>query len=203
MRRSGVHIHPKSTPARVTQDKATKQLTLHTEDGAAHPEFDIILMAIGRSPMVGPLNLEAAGVSVGPKGHVLTDDLQNTNVGGVYALGDVVGKVELTPMAIAAGRRLSDRLFGGATTARADYTNVPTVVFSHPVIGTCGLTEPEARKMYGEGNIRIYKSQFTNLFFGPWEIPPEDKQKTAMKVIVTGEEERVVGIHIIGMGADE
>jgi len=109
-------------------------------------------------------------------------------------------------MAIAAGRRLADRLFSGDpkhAKAKADYTGVPTVVFSHPVIGTMGLTEQEAREKYSEDELMIYKSTFVNLFYGPWKMEPSAKPKTAYKLICVGPEEKVVGMHLIGMGSDE
>ena len=82
--------------------------------------------------------------------------------------------------------------------AKADYTNVPTVVFSHPPIATCGLTEAQATEQFGADNLKVYSSTFTNLWYGPWDVQPEDKPKTAMKVICSGPEEKVVGIHMIG-----
>jgi glutathione reductase (NADPH) len=117
----------------------------------------------------------------------------------------VVGQVELTPMAIATGRRLADRLFGGPehANAKVSYDLVPTVVFSHPTIGTIGLTEDQAIEKYGESNVKVYKSKFANLYYGPWQVEPDDKPKTAMKLVCAGEEELVVGLHVIGMGADE
>jgi glutathione reductase (NADPH) len=94
------------------------------------------------------LGLDLAGVKQEEKSNYITvDDYQNTSAEGVYALGDVCGQIELTPMAIAAGRRLADRLFGGMPDAKADYHTVPTVVFSHPPIGTVGLTQDEAIKV--------------------------------------------------------
>lgn len=202
MVKAGIHYHPNSTPSKVTQDSMGK-FTLETEDGKAHESFDSILMAVGREASLAPLNLEAVGVEVTEKGHIQVDPYQNTNVEGIYALGDVCGTIELTPMAIAAGRRLSDRLFGGMTTAKADYTMVPTVVFSHPQIGTIGLTEPEAVEKYGKENLKIYNSTFTNLYYGHWPIPVDDKVKTSIKLICAGPTEKVVGLHMIGMGADE
>jgi glutathione reductase (NADPH) len=107
--------------------------------------------------------------------------------------------------AIAAGRRLADRLFGPPSynDAKVSYENVPTVVFSHPPIGTIGLTEREAIAKYGSENVTIYLSRFANLYYGPWDVCPEEKPKTAMKLVCAGSEELVVGLHVIGMGADE
>lgn len=107
--------------------------------------------------------------------------------------------------AIAAGRRLADRLFGPSSfhDAKVSYDNVPTVIFSHPPIGTIGLTEKEAIEKYGAGNIKVYRSKFSNLYYGPWQLEPKDKPKTAMKLVCAGSNELVVGLHVIGMGADE
>ena len=204
MAASGLHLHKHSTPAGVSKDEATGKLSLALASGEVHKDFDVVLMAVGRAPATTGLGLEAAGVAmVGNKGYIQADDWQNTSVPGVYALGDVCGKVELTPMAIAAGRRLADRLFGGLEGAKADYTDVATVVFSHPPLGTVGLTEAEARERYGEKEVKVYTSRFVNLFYGPMMVPPEKKPKTAMKLVCVGAEEKVVGLHVIGMGADE
>jgi glutathione reductase (NADPH) len=139
------------------------------------------------------------------KGYIMANEYSETNVDGLYALGDVVGNVELTPMAIAAGRRLADRLFGGPEFAnsKVSYDLVPTVVFSHPTIGTIGVTEQEAIAKYGEDNVKVYRSKFANLYYGPWQVEADDKPKTAMKLVCAGEDEVVVGLHVIGMGSDE
>jgi glutathione reductase (NADPH) len=130
--------------------------------------------------------------------HVSVDDYQATSVPGIYAVGDVTGRVTLTPVAIAAGRRLADRLFGGEPDARLDYENVPTVVFSHPPIGSVGLTEQAARERYGAA-VTVYTRRFTSLHYALTEHKP----KTTVKLVTTGVDERVVGIHVIGLGADE
>lgn len=144
------------------------------------------------------------GVATNEKDYIVADDYQNTSTADIFALGDVTGRVELTPMAIAAGRRLADRLFGGVDGAKADYENVPTVVFSHPTIGTCGLTEPEAVARYGREALKIYTSDFVNLFYGTFfEGNAGNKPVTKYKIICLGPEEQVVGLHLIGMGSDE
>jgi glutathione reductase (NADPH) len=119
-------------------------------------------------------------------------------VDGVYGVGDVTGRPRLTPVAIAAGRRLADRLFGGMKDRKLDYEMIPTVVFSHPTIGTVGLTESESRAKFGDA-IRVYESRFTPMYHALTRAKP----KSIMKLIVAGEEERVVGCHVFGMGADE
>ena len=101
-------------------------------------------------------------------------------------------------MAIAAGRRLSDRLFGGKVDSKLDYSNIPSVLFSHPTCGSVGLTEKEAIAKYGN-NIKIYQSRFTNMYFAM----TERKQPTIHKLICAGPEERVVGLHIVGLASDE
>jgi len=148
------------------------------------------------------LGLEELGVKLDKKGDVVVDEYQNTNVKGITSIGDVQGKALLTPVAIAAGRRLSNRLFGPEKykNDKLDYTNIPTVVFSHPTIGTVGLTEPEAREKYGDA-VKIYKSSFRALYFSM--IDEEHKEPTVYKLVCIGPEEKVVGVHIIGQGSDE
>lgn len=203
MAKTGLKLQPKATPKAVKKDPASGTLSLEVESGEVFEGFDVILMATGRGPASESLGLKEAGVELDRKGQIVVDDYQNTNIPGVYAVGDVCGKVQLTPMAIAAGRRLADRLFGGMANAKADYENVPTVVFSHPPIGTVGLTEHEAREKYGDDQIKVYTSKFVNLYYGPWRITPDEKPKTAMKIVCLGAEEKVVGLHVVGMGADE
>ncbi|CAN0185173.1 unnamed protein product [Ectocarpus sp. 6 AP-2014] len=202
MGKSGLTVRPHTTTKSVTKE-ADGTLTLTLEDGESLGGFDQVLVAAGREPILDKLGLDSAGVKT-DRGHITVDEFQNTNVEGVYAVGDACDKmVDLTPMAIAAGRRLSDRLFGGVDGAKADYNNVPTVVFSHPPIGTIGLTEEQAIKEHGEDKIKIYTSTFVNLMYGPWKIDPSEKKKSAMKMICLGEEQKVIGLHVIGEGADE
>lgn len=206
MQRQGINIYRNTNGvAKIEADATTGLKTVMLNNGEVIADIDTVLMATGRSPLIEPLNLPAASVEQDTKGYIITNEYSETNVDGLYALGDVCGKVELTPMAIAAGRRLSDRLFGGPEhqDAKVSYENVPTVVFSHPPISTVGLTEHEAGSRFGKENIKVYTSSFVNLYYGPWQVAPEDKPKTAMKLVCAGEEEKVVGIHVIGMGADE
>lgn len=163
--RVGVKIHKRSDISKIEKDEKTGQLTIHytdsTEKGTL--EVDTLIWAIGRTPEVEDLGLEQLGIKQDEKGHIITDEYQNTNVENIYSLGDVVGKLELTPVAIAAGRKLGDRLFGGEQfkTSKLDYDNVPSVVFAHPECGSVGLTEPEAISKYGEENVKIYTTSFT------------------------------------------
>jgi glutathione reductase (NADPH) len=172
------------------------------EPGRGEPlhGFDQVIWAVGRQP-VTPEGLDGAGVHRDHRGHVATDEWQATSVPGVYAIGDVTGRLELTPVAIAAGRQLAERLFNGKTAARLDYSDVPSVVFSHPPIGTVGLSEENAKQTYGD-DVKVYRAAFTNMFHAL--LPdPAHKPKTLMKLVVAGREERVVGMHVIGTGADE
>ncbi|KAG1141426.1 hypothetical protein G6F37_005867 [Rhizopus arrhizus] len=170
--------------------------------GVAHSlEVDTVLWAVGRLPNIKKLNLEAVDVQLTDKGHIAVDEYQNTSTQAIYALGDAIGKSELTPVAIAAGRKLSDRLFGGEQfkESKLDYENIPTVVFSHPTAGTVGLTEDQARERYGDENVKVYTSKFVNMYFSMLE----HKEPTAYKLVVTGPEEKVVGVHLLGRGSDE
>eukprot|EP00554_Chaetoceros_debilis_P016074 CAMPEP_0194113130 /NCGR_PEP_ID=MMETSP0150-20130528/15085_1 /TAXON_ID=122233 /ORGANISM="Chaetoceros debilis, Strain MM31A-1" /LENGTH=557 /DNA_ID=CAMNT_0038802963 /DNA_START=112 /DNA_END=1788 /DNA_ORIENTATION=+ len=206
MQRQGINIFRDTNGVeKITVDEATGLKTVILQNGEKIEEVETVLMATGRSPLVAPLNLDGAGVAQKDGGYIIADDYSATNVDGVFALGDVVGNIELTPMAIASGRRLADRLFGGPQfeNAKVSYDMVPTVVFSHPPIGTIGLSEAQAVEQYGEDNVKAYRSKFANLYYGPWQVEADDKPKTAMKLICAGEEELVVGLHVIGMGADE
>ena len=157
-----------------------------------------MLWAIGRVPNTKGLELENAGVTIDDRGFVPVDDYQRTNVDHIHALGDVTGRTALTPVAIAAGRRLADRLYGGMNDRYLDYKLIPTVIFSHPPIGTVGMTEDDARAEYGDA-VKVYQSDFTPMYYALGD----KKQHTTMKLITVGDEERVVGCHIIGDGADE
>lgn len=197
MRDEGVEIVTQAVPQELERD-AAGQLRLRLADGRQIGPFDSVLWAIGRSAAGGDLGLEQLRVMRDANGFVRTDALQETNVSGIYAIGDVTGRAPLTPVAIAAGRRLSDRLFGGQSERRLDYECIPSVIFSHPPIGVLGLTEAEARNKYGTA-VKVYSSRFTPLY----HAITTHKPKTLMKLVTIGAEERVVGIHVIGPGADE
>jgi glutathione reductase (NADPH) len=180
-------------------EREGEALTLHAVDGRRFAGFDTVLLAIGRHPNTAGLELERANVACDAWGYVRVDEYQNTSVPGIYAVGDVTGRAELTPVAIAAGRRLADRVFGGMKDRKLSYDVIPTVVFSHPPIGTVGLSERDARLRYPDEPIKIYKTEFVNMFYALMEKKPQ----TAMKLVCVGTEERVVGCHVIGLGADE
>jgi glutathione reductase (NADPH) len=196
MHASGLALDTRVIPSSV--HKTDDGLVLHAEDGRTFGPVDTLVWAVGRSPNTATLNAGNAGLELDAAGFIPTDEYQQTNVEHIFALGDVTGRDALTPVAIAAGRRLADRLYGGMEGRRLEYRLIPTVIFSHPTIGTVGLTEEEARSEYGD-DVKIYTSAFTGMFYALGE----DKKRTAMKLIVTGAEERVVGCHVIGDGADE
>lgn len=203
MKKDGVTLQPHANVAEVRlAADGTKTLVL--ADKSEHSGFDCVLYAAGRIPLTAPLNLSAAGIETDKHGFIPVDEYQRTSKPGVFAVGDVCGTAALTPVAIAAGRRLSDRLFGGKLDSKISYEHIPTVVFSHPPIGTIGLTEKEARAKYGDDQIKTYTSKFVNMYYGIVNAPgAPSKPATAMKLVCQGENEVVVGLHIIGMAADE
>jgi glutathione reductase (NADPH) len=196
MEADGVRFAWHTTPAGLV--RGADGLLLQATDGRQLGPFDTVLWAVGREPVTADLGLAAAGVATDAAGFIPTDRYQVTNVPHIYAVGDVTGREALTPVAIAAGRRLCDRVFGGKAGRHLDYRNIPTVVFSHPTIGTCGLSEADARQQFGDA-VEVYTSTFVPLYYGVMSHKP----KMRMKLVVVGEDERVVGCHVIGPGADE
>ncbi|OGM46748.1 glutathione reductase [Aspergillus bombycis] len=198
--------HPGLKEVQLVRDGKGKDklLKLISNDGS-EMEVNELLWAIGRAPEVEDLQLDIPGVKLNDAGFVHVDEYQNSSVDGIYALGDVTGHAELTPVAIAAGRQLGNRLFGPPELkdSKISYDNIPTVVFSHPEVGTVGLTEPEARKRYGDDQIKIYYTKFTAMYYDV--VPAEEKKKnpTEFKLICAGPEEKVVGLHILGLGVGE
>ena len=195
MATEGPQLHTGCVPREITKEN-DGSLTVHLENGH-NLNVDTVIWAAGRKPHTSGINLAAAGVSVDNRGYIPVDKYQNTNIAGIYAVGDNIGKVELTPVAVAAGRRLSERLFNNKPDEHLNYDNVATVVFSHPPIGTVGLTEQAAREQYGE--VKVYTSQFTAMY----SALTSHRQPSRMKLVTAGTEEKIVGIHVIGHGADE
>ncbi|MCC5812773.1 MAG: glutathione-disulfide reductase [Ectothiorhodospiraceae bacterium] len=192
----GVEVVSQFIPAAISGRPG--ELRLEAGDGRALERLDAVIWAIGRDANTDDLGLEQAGVGTDAYGNIPVDQWQATNVPGVYALGDITGQVPLTPVAIAAGRRLSDRLFGGMPERRLEYHCIPTVVFSHPPIGTVGLTEEEARAVHGNA-VAVFSTSFVAMHYAL----SEHKIRTHMKLVTVGDEQRIVGAHIMGVGADE
>jgi len=196
MRAEAITIHEHVVPAAVKEQSGLK--TLVATDGREFAGFDVLLWAIGRSANVARLDLKVVGLAQGDCDFIVTDGFQNTNIPGVYAIGDVTGRAALTPVAIAAGRRLSERLFNGKTDRRLDYDLIASVIFTHPPIGTVGLSESEARAVYGDA-VKVYVADFTPMY----HALTTRKTHTDMKLVCVGPEQKIVGCHIIGAGADE
>jgi len=192
---SGVKVCRKTQVTNVTKEESGL-LTVETTTGTID-DVECLLFAIGRKPNI-EIGIDGLGMEL-DRGHIKVDAFQNTNVPNIYALGDVCGKALLTPVAIAAGRRLSHRIFNNEADSKMDYENIPTVVFSHPPVGTIGLTQGEAEKEHGADNITTYTSTFTPMLYAITERKP----KCSMKLICAGPEEKVVGLHMIGLGCDE
>jgi glutathione reductase (NADPH) len=198
MRDEGITFETQAVPAALRRDPAGA-LRLGTEDGRELGPFDAVIWAIGRDPATDGIGLEQAGVELDARGQVVVDRYQTTRVAGLHAIGDITGHALLTPVAIAAGRRLSDRLFGGMADRHLDYSNIATVVFSHPPIGTVGLTEAEAIERHGAAEVKVYTSGFVPMYHALTTRKP----RAEMKLVTVGRDEKIVGCHVIGAGADE
>ncbi|BFZ54302.1 Glutathione reductase [Savitreella phatthalungensis] len=197
----GIKLHRKTNATKLEKTSSGRiNVTYKSEyDGESSIEVDTVIWAIGRTPETDRLNLESVGVKTNKSKYVEVDEYQNTNVENVYALGDVCGKVELTPVAIAAGRKLADRLFGNQPDAKLDYDLIPSVVFAHPEVGNCGLTQPQAEEKYGKDNIKVYTETYNGMYYAVLD----HKVPTKLKMICAGPEEKVVGLHIIGQSMSE
>ncbi|MEG9545880.1 glutathione-disulfide reductase [Mannheimia sp. HC-2023] len=194
----GIELHTQAIPQKVTKNQ-DGTLTLILEDGR-ETTIETLVWAIGREPATDVINLDVTGVQTNERGFIKVDKFQNTNVPNIYAVGDIIeGGIELTPVAVAAGRRLSERLFNNKPNEHLDYNLVPTVVFSHPPIGAIGLTEPQAIEQYGKDNVKVYKSSFTAMY----TAVTQHRQPCRMKLVCVGKEEKIVGLHGIGFGVDE
>ncbi|TVU70863.1 glutathione-disulfide reductase [Pseudoalteromonas distincta] len=200
MAAEGPTLHTESVPHKLVKED-DGSVTLHLDNGKTH-NVDQVIWAIGRQPTTNAINVAAAGVEVNSSGFVKVDEFQNTTAKNVYAVGDIIENgIELTPVAVKAGRTLSERLFNKELPddLKMDYSLVPTVVFSHPPIGTIGLTEQEAISQYGEENVKIYQSGFTAMY----TAVTKHRQPCKMKLVCAGPDEKVVGLHGIGFAVDE
>jgi glutathione reductase (NADPH) len=197
-RDAGVEVATSAWPESLARN-AAGALELTARDGRKLQPFDTVIWAIGRGPVSDELGLEAAGVKLDSYGYIATDKYQVTSAENIYAIGDITGRAQLTPVAIAAGRRLSDRVFGGMKDRHLDYTNIPTVVFGHPPIGTVGMTEAAARDEFGDDAVTVFSASFVPMYYAMTSLKP----RCDMKLVTVGPEQKVVGVHIVGDGADE
>ena len=197
MAKSGPTLHTHANATEVVKN-ADDSLTISFDNGETIT-VDCLIWAIGRTANTSGFGLEKTGVKLTEKGTIYSDEFENTSVPGIYALGDVTGKLDLTPVAVKAGRQLSERLFNNKADAKLDYTDVATVVFSHPVIGSVGLTEEKAIAKYGAENIKVYKSSFTPMY----TALGDNRQPSTMKLVTLGDDEKIIGLHGIGYGVDE
>ena len=196
LQKSGITLKTNTQITHINQ--RNKQLDINDDQGGSQSGLDQVLFAVGRNPDHDDLDIDKSGVEVDRHGYIPCDLFQNTNQDHIFALGDITGRAPLTPVAIAAGRRLADRLYDGQADRHVDYKNIATVVFSHPPIGTVGLTEEEAKKAHGDA-VTIYQTEFTAMYnsISDHSVP------TAMKLVCLGESEVVIGCHVIGPGVDE
>ena len=197
MQADGVRMIVKTKIGKV--EKMSGGLRVSFENGESVEGLDALIWAVGRRANTDRLDLRATGVAVDHTGNIATDAYQSTSVAGIHAIGDVIGRVDLTPVAIAAGRRLADRLFGGMKDRKLAYENIATVLFTHPPIGTIGLSEDAAVTTYGASEVKVYETRFTPMY----HAFTSRKVKCAIKLVVAGETETIVGCHVIGPGADE
>ncbi|MBM7636060.1 glutathione-disulfide reductase [Streptococcus saliviloxodontae] len=197
MEAHGPQLHTHSVPKEVLKN-ADGSLTLVLENGEEHT-VDTLIWAIGRRPNITGYGLENTGVELNSRGFIATDEFENTNVEGVYAIGDVNGKVELTPVAVKTGRQLAERLFNNKPNAKMDYKDVATVIFSHPAIGSVGLSEEAAIEQFGQDQIKVYRSSFTPMY----TALGDHRQPSKMKLVTLGADEKIIGLHGIGYGVDE
>ena len=197
MEKEGVHLH-KHTEFEKYERTDDGQIACY-QDGQVVLTVDRVVQAIGRTPNTDQLGLEHTPVQLDDEGHIVVDEGHQTHEPGIYAVGDVIDRIDLTPVAIRAGRRVAEYLFNDESDSEIDYTNVPTVIFSHPAIGTIGLSEAEAIATYGADRIKVYKSRF----YAMYTSAGGHRQACDFKLVCLDQEETVIGLHGIGEGVDE
>lgn len=199
MQEDGPQLHAYSEVKKVDKN-SDGTLAITTMNDEVIDQVDCLVWAIGREPTTDKINLAAAGVESDDEGYIHVDEYQNTNVKGIYAVGDITGAAQLTPVAIKAGRLLAERLFNqDMPDARMDFSLIPTIIFSHPPIGTIGMTEVEAVATYGQDQVKVYDSSFAAMYNA---VTPY-RALSHFKLICMGDDEKVVGLHGIGEGMDE
>lgn len=194
---AGATLVLQATPTLLTRAAAGARIDVRLSNGELLADQDAVIWTIGREPLTGFIDA-AVGVKKNERGYIEVDEFQQTSVPDVFAIGDVTGRVTLTPVAIAAGRRLADRIWGGMAGRKLDYDNIPTVLFGHPPLGTVGLSEPAARAQHGDA-VKCYSTSFVPMYHALTTA----KHRTRMKLVTVGPEQRVVGVHLAGRGVDE
>jgi len=197
LRQQGVILHLECAVHALQSDSTGIRLQAHSPDNTIDSVLDTVLFATGRTPNSNGLGLEHIGVTQGNTGEIVVDAFQNTSIPSIFALGDVTGNTMLTPVAIAAARRLMDRLYGGQPEAKLDYNTIPSVIFSHPPFASVGLSEEAARAQCEK--VSVYYSRFRPML----QALGNGAQRSVFKMVCTGNEETVVGIHLLGESADE
>ena len=193
MRKKGVDLRTRVQLDRVSRGPDGLRIELH--DGISLPA-DSVLYATGRAPNTAELGLAEVGVRLEASGAVIVDDRYGSSVATIHALGDVIDRIQLTPVALAEAMVLVDRLFGNAQ-RRLDYELIPTAVFTHPNVGTVGLSEAQARERHGE--VRIFRSEFRALR----HTLSGSTERTLVKLVVDAASDRVLGVHMVGADAGE
>ncbi|KAK2146336.1 hypothetical protein LSH36_615g00014 [Paralvinella palmiformis] len=159
---------------------------------------DCLIWAVGRAPNAD-IALDKVGIETTDFGNIIVDEYQNTSAHKIYAIGDVCGKALLTPVAIQTGRKLARRLFNDETKLKMEFKWIPTVIFSHPPVGSIGMSQKEAEQKYGADKIKVYKTTFVPVYYGL----TQRKIQEHMKLVCLLPEQRIIGLHIVGLDADE
>ena len=197
MRKKGVDLRTRSGVERIERvhQEGRERLRVTLRDGSTQIA-DHVLYATGRDPNTAGLGLAEAGVHLAANGAVLVDAHYGSNVPGIHAVGDVIDRVHLTPVALAEAMALVDHLFGAGQRA-VDYALIPTAVFTHPSVGTVGLSEAQARERFAE--VHVFRSEFKGLK----HTLSGSTERTLMKLVVDAASDRVVGLHMVGADAGE
>lgn len=193
MVKKGVDLRLRATIERIDKQGASYRVLL---SGGDTIEADCVLFATGRAPHTAGLGLEAAGVALNKSGAIKVDKQFRSSVPSIYAIGDCTDTPALTPVALAEGMVVADQLFNEGR-RRIGYDNIPTAIFSHPNVGTVGLSEAEARKQYAD--VKIFKSNFRALK----HTLSGRMERTLMKLVVDAGSDRVLGVHMVGPDAGE
>ena len=199
MTQHGINLHTCIDSSTLTIAKDENNLAITFNDASGNTQtlnVDTVLAATGRKPNLAPLALENAGIEVVNNAIAVKED-SSTNQPHIYAIGDCTDRVNLTPVAIAEGRAFADTVYGH-TPRFVSHTNIPSAVFSQPEAATVGLSEEKARELYGD-RVKVYQTKFRPMFYSL----AGGEAKTMMKLIVVGEEERVLGLHMVGKDAAE